>query len=139
MELMSKKFVPYKRNSAGFWIDAKTGRFAKKSDYLPYLEKETAQKAARATKQKAANEARSKATSEYWKDVKQFQNMGYDVKTARKYVHNSPKYLAKRGKTGKQFSDFWKELKKAGLNNNKQAVKDKKKKLEDEGYELISY
>lgn len=133
---MAKK-APYIRNSAGIWIDSKTGRFAKKSDYLPYLEKEIKQKAIKAEKQTAANKARSEAIKEYWKDVKQLQNMGYDLKTARKYVHDSPKYLAKRGKTGMQWSDFWKQAKAGKL--NKEQIKAKKKGLEDEGVELISY
>lgn len=133
---MAKK-APYIRNSAGIWIDSKTGRFAKKSDYLPYLEKEIKQKAIKAEKQAAANKARSAAVKEYWRDVKQFQNMGYDLKTARKYVHDSPKYLAKRGKTGMQWSDFWKQAKAGKL--NKEQIKAKKKGLEDEGVELISY
>jgi len=137
---MAKK-APYIRNSAGFWIDSKTGRFAKKTDYLPYLEKELRQKALKAEKQTAANKARSAATKEYWADVKSVKNLFgiTDTKEARKKLAQSPKYVEKRGKKGKQYTDFWKELKKAGLNKDKEAVKVQKRKLEDEGYELISF
>jgi hypothetical protein len=126
---MTKK-LPFKQNSAGKWINTKTGRFASKVEYQPYAEK-----------QAKANLARSASSKEYWNDVKSVKNLFgiTDTKEARKKLYSSPKYVEKRGKKARQFTDFWKELKKAGLNTNKEAVKQKKQKLEDEGFELISF
>ena len=137
---MSRK-APYRLNSAGLWIDSKTGRFAKKSDYLPYLEKETAKATARAERQAAANIKRAAASKEYWADVKAVKNLFglKDTKEARKKLYQSPKYVEKRGKKAKQYADFWADLKKKGLNKDKEAVKVQKRKLEDEGFELISF
>jgi hypothetical protein len=134
---MSNK-APFKRNSAGFWIDSKTGRFAKKSDYLPYLEKETAKATARATKKEAANKARSAATKEYWKDVNKIKDLfGLSTKEARTKLYNTPKYVEKRGHIPKQWSDFWKETKKGNMSKAQRTAY--KKRLEEEGEELISF
>lgn len=51
--------LPIKQNSAGRWIYTATGRFAKKSDYLPYLERKL-----------KANAARSASVKDYWDSVK---------------------------------------------------------------------
>ena len=119
---------PYRRNKVGIWIDSKTGRFAKKEDYLPYLQKETAKK-----------EKLSKASKEYWKDVKQIKNLFgiTDTKEARKKLYNSPKYVAKRGKKAKQWSDFWKEANKQKM--DKKQRQEYKNKLEEDDVELISF
>lgn len=119
---------PYRRNKAGIWIDSKTGRFAKKEDYLPYLQREISKK-----------EKLSKASTEYWKDVKQIKNLFgiTDTKEARKKLYNSPKYVAKRGKKAKQWSDFWKEANKQKM--DKKQRQDYKSKLEEDDVELISF
>lgn len=51
--------IPIKQNSAGRWIYTATGQFAKKADYLPYLERKL-----------KANAARSAAVKDYWDSVK---------------------------------------------------------------------
>jgi len=122
---MTKK-LPFKQNSAGIWIDTNTGRFAKKSDYLPYLERKL-----------SVNKAKSVATKEYWNDVKSVKNLFgiTDTKEARKKLHDSPKYVTKRGKKFKQFSSFWDKMK----GQSKEKVKLEFTKLESEDYELVSF
>jgi len=118
---------PFKQNKAGKWINTKTGRFASKAEYQPYAEKKI-----------KTSIKKSEASKEYWKDVKTIQNLtGYDLKTARKYISQSPKYLAKRGKKPFQWSTFWKDVNKQKL--DKKARADLKQKIEDEGFELVSY
>ncbi|MDD4570836.1 MAG: hypothetical protein PHE70_12055 [Tepidanaerobacteraceae bacterium] len=51
--------IPFKVNSAGRWISTATGRFAKKADYLPYLEKKL-----------KADAARAVGVKDYWDAVK---------------------------------------------------------------------
>lgn len=115
-----------KQNSKGIWIDAKTGRFVSKAIYEPV-----------ARRKAEANAKRSASVKEYWNDVKKFEAMGYSRKDARKFVHQSPKYLAKRGKKGYQWSQFWKDAKAGKLSLKER--KDKLERLEDDGFELISY
>jgi len=115
---------PYIQNKNGRWIERSTGKFAKKSDYLPYLERKV-----------KADSSRSSAVKEYWADVKKFQEMGYDIKQARNFVHNSPKYVEKRGKKIYRWDKFWQELK----GKPKAQVKRKIKELEDDDFELITY
>lgn len=123
---MTKK-LPYKQNKAGIWIDTKTGRFARKADYQPYAERKL-----------SASIKKSEGLKAYWKDVKAIQDLtGYDTKTARKYLSQSPKYLAKKGKKPFQWKDFWKDVNKQKL--DKQARDNYKKQLEDEDFELVSY
>jgi hypothetical protein len=134
---MSKK-APFRRNSKGFWIDSKTGRFAKKSDYLPYLEKELRQKAIKTEKQAKANKARSEASKEYWKDVKNIKELfNLSTKEARDKLKQTPKYVEKRGKIPKQWADFWKEAKKGNMGKDER--KAYKQRLEDDDFELISF
>jgi hypothetical protein len=118
--------VKIKQNSKGQWIDAKTGRFVSKAVYEPY-----------ARRKAEANAKRSASLKEYWNDVKKFENMGYSREEARKFVRQSPKYLAKRGKKGYQWSQFWKDAKAGKLTPKER--KDELRRLEDEGYELVSY
>jgi len=121
------KRLPYRRNSAGFWIDSKTGRFAKKSDYLPYLEREQKSKA-----------AKSEASKAYWKDVKQIQQLfNLNTQDARRKLYNTPKYIQKRGKTPKRFKDFWREAKAGNMNKKDRA--DYLKRLEEDDFELTTY
>jgi hypothetical protein len=118
--------VKIRQNSKGLWIDAKTGRFVSKAVYEPY-----------ARRKAEANAKRSASLKEYWNDVKKFENMGYSREEARKFVRQSPKYLAKRGKKAYQWSQFWKDAKAGKL-----TLKERKaelRRLEDEGYELVSY
>lgn len=123
---MTKK-LPFKQNSKGQWIDAKTGRFVSRAIYEPF-----------AIRKAEANAKRSASVKEYWKDVKTIQDLtGYDIKTARKYLLQSPKYLAKRGKKGYQWSQFWKDAKAGKLTHKER--KDKLERLEEDGFEMISY
>lgn len=118
--------IKIKQNSKGIWIDAKTGRFVSKAIYEPVVRRKA-----------EANAKRSASLKEYWDDVKKFEKMGYSRQDARKFVRQSPKYLAKRGKKGYQWSQFWKDAKAGKL-----SIKDRKdamRKLEDDGFELISY
>lgn len=118
--------IKIRQNSRGLWIDAKTGRFVSKAVYEPF-----------ARRKAEANAKRSASLKEYWKDVKTFENMGYSRQDARKFVRQSPKYLAKRGKKAYHWSQFWKDAKagKLSLNERKDAIR----KLEEDGFELVSY
>lgn len=118
--------IKIKQNSKGQWIDAKTGRFVSRAIYEPV-----------ASRKAEANAKRSASVKEYWKDVKKFEAMGYSRQDARKFVRQSPKYLAKRGKKGFQWSQFWKDAKAGKL--NKAERQDELRRLEDDGFELISY
>lgn len=122
---MTKK-LPFMQNKAGKWINTKTGRFASKAEYEPF-----------AIRKAETNAKRSASLKEYWVDVKNFEKMGYSRQVARKFVHQSPKYLAKRGKKGHQWSQFWKDAKAGKL--NKAERQDELRRLEDDGFELISY
>lgn len=123
---MTKK-LPFKQNKARKWINTKTGRFASKAEYEPYAQKKL-----------SASIKKSEGLKAYWKDVKAIQDLtGYDTKTARKYLSQSPKYLAKRGKKPFQWSSFWKDVNKQKL--DKQARANYKKQIEDEDFELVSY
>ena len=123
---MTKK-LPFRQNKAGKWINTKTGRFASKSEYEPYAQKKF-----------LASLKKSESLKAYWKDVKAFQDLtGNDIKAARKYLSQSAKYLAKRGKKPFQWDAFWKDVKERTLDR---FARDKyKKQIEDEGYELVSY
>lgn len=124
---MSKKLPAFRRNSAGFWIDSKTGRFARKVDYLPYIEKE-----------KKVSQKRSEAAKMYWKEVNQLKDLlGISTKDARTKLKNSPKYVRRRGKDPKQWREFWKESRKQNM--DKEMRKAYKQRLEDEGVELTSW
>lgn len=120
---MSK--IRIKKNSAGKWINAKTGRFVSKAIYEP-VEKA----------RQAANLKRSEALKEYWKDVKSIMEiLGKSQKEAREYLHDTPKYVEKRGGKAYHWAKYWDEQKGKPLSERKQA----KKNLEDQGYELVSY
>ena len=118
--------IKIRKNSKGIWIDAKTGRFVSKAVYEPF-----------ARKKAEANAKRSASVKEYWNDVKKFEKMGYSRQDARKFVRQSPKYLAKRGKKGYQWSQFWKDAKAGKLSIKER--KDALQRLEDDEFELISY
>lgn len=123
---MTKK-LPFRQNKAGKWINTKTGRFASKSEYEPYAQKKL-----------LASLKKSEGLKAYWKDVKALQDStGNDIKTVRKYLSQSVKYLAKKGKKPFQWADFWKDVNEQKL--NRQARDKYKKQIEDEDYELVSY
>ena len=123
---MTKK-LPFRQNKAGKWINTKTGRFASKSEYEPY-----------AQKKHLASLKKSESLKAYWKDVKALQeSTGNDIKTVRKYLSQSVKYLAKKGKKPFQWSDFWRDVNERKL--DRQARDKYKKQIEDEDYELVSY
>ena len=117
--------VKIRQNSKGQWIDAKTGRFVSKAVYESFVRRKA-----------EANAKRSASMKEYWNDVKKFKDMGYSLEEARKFVRQSPKYLAKRGKKPYRWSQFWKDAKAGKL-----SVEERKaeiRRLEDEGYEMVS-
>lgn len=118
--------IKIKLNSKGQWIDAKTGRFVSKAVYEPV-----------AIRKAEANAKRSASVKEYWNDVKKFEAMGYSRQDARKFVHQSPKYLAKRGKKGYQWSQFWKDAKAGKMTKGEREAE--LRALDDDGYEMISY
>ena len=118
--------IKIKQNSKGLWIDAKTGRFVSKAIYEPVVKRKA-----------EANAKRSETLKEYWNDVKKFEKMGYSRQDARKFVRQSPKYLAKRGKKGYQWSQFWKDAKAGKL--SPQERKDALQRLEDDDFVMISY
>lgn len=162
---MAKK-LPFKQNSAGRWINAKTGRFAKKAEYLPFLEKKL-----------AANTARSASMKEYWEDikaVKEIYNIS-DTSAARvKYLEDlnnlkksfnflynmtkdpvkRRKYLLKDEKAAKQalrtqdkysektrkksWAEQWEDWYERGLNKDKKKRKEEFDRDEEEGYEHVS-
>lgn len=116
--------IKIKQNSAGQWIDSKTGRFVSKKIYEPVVKA-----------REAANLKRSESLKEYWQAVKSFEKMGYTREKARYYVGKSPKYLEKRNKKAFLWNKYWEEQKGKSKEERKQA----KKQLEAEGYELVSY
>lgn len=118
--------VKIRQNSKGQWIDAKTGRFVSKAVYESY-----------ARRKAEANAKRSASMKEYWNDVKKFKDMGYSIEEARRFVRQSPKYLAKKGKKGYQWSQFWKDAKAGKLTPKER--KDALQRLQDDDFELISY
>lgn len=123
---MAKKLL-FKQNRVGRWINTKTGRFASKVEYEPYAQKKL-----------LASLKKSESLKAYWKDVKALHDStGNDIKTVRKYLSQSVKYLAKRGKKPFQWSAFWKDVNEQKL--NRQARDKYKIQLEDEDYELVSY
>jgi hypothetical protein len=117
--------VKIRQNSKGLWIDAKTGRFVSKAVYEPYVRRKA-----------EANARRSAAMKEYWNDVNKFRDMGYSLEEARRFVHQSPKYLSKRGKKPYHWSQFWKDAKAGKLTAEER--KAEVRRLEDEGYEMVS-
>jgi hypothetical protein len=117
--------VKIRQNSRGLWIDAKTGRFVSKAVYEPYLRRKV-----------EANAKRSASMKEYWNDVKKFKDMGYSLEEARKFVRQSPKYLAKRGKKPYHWSQFWKDAKAGKLTAEER--KAEVRRIEEDGYELVS-
>jgi hypothetical protein len=117
--------VRIRQNSKGQWIDAKTGRFVSKAVYEPYVRRKA-----------EANAKRSASMKEYWNDVKKFRDIGYSLEEARKFVRQSPKYLAKRGKKPYHWSQFWKDVKAGKLTAEER--KAEVRRLEDEGFELVS-
>jgi ribosomal protein L7/L12 len=136
------------QNSAGRWIDKQTGHFVKKEtaqkhiQRLENLEKARTVKAQKSVERKARKETISQnikaGIKEYWKDVKTIRELtGKTLKDAKKYVHDSKKYVEKRGHKAFQWKEFWKNVKK-----NKMDELDRKMykmKLEEEGFELITY
>jgi hypothetical protein len=118
--------VRIRQNSKGQWIDAKTGRFVSKAVYEPFVRRKT-----------EANARRSTSMKEYWNDVKKFKDMGYSLEEARRFVHQSPKYFAKRGKKAYQWSKFWKDAKEGKLTAEER--KAEQRRIEEEGYEFVSY
>jgi Asp-tRNA(Asn)/Glu-tRNA(Gln) amidotransferase B subunit len=119
--------VKIRKNSKGQWIDAKTGRFVSKAIYESF-----------ARRKAEANAKRSATLKEYWKDVKNIKELyKLTTKEARAKLKQTPKYVEKRGKTPIQWADFWKEAKQGKL--SKEQIKEKIRKIEDEGGELISY
>lgn len=157
--------IPFKVNSAGRWISTATGRFAKKSEYLPYLEKKLTANAARAAGVKDywdavkvvmkinkitnVKEGRSKLTKEIgelkqiYAGLKKFA--GDDSKEQKKYTIRNDKHARKLLMTTKKYTT---DSKKASLNQvwkqlkEQKATREQRKQvfsaLEADGYELIS-
>lgn len=129
------------QNTKGRWIDKLTGKFVSKVAVKIYHS--NILKSAKAER-KAVKAAKAvESTKAYWKDVKAYQdmfkNLGINVSTAeaRKKVHDSPKYVAKRGKKFLQYSDFWEKMQMKG--KPQKEISAMHRKLEDEGYELVSF
>lgn len=120
---MSK--IKIKQNSAGQWINAKTGKFVSKKIYEPVVKA-----------REAANLKRSESLKEYWGDVKSIMKiLNKSQEEARKYLHDTPKYVEKRGGKAYHWAKFWINEK----GKSREHVKQAKKQLEEEGYELVSY
>ncbi|MDD3708653.1 MAG: hypothetical protein PHR17_10405 [Aminobacterium sp.] len=163
---MAKK-LPFKQNSAGRWINAKTGRFAKKADYLPFLEKKL-----------AANAARSTSMKEYWQDiktVKEIYNISEtsvarvkyledlndlkksfdflykmikdpdkrkkyflkDEKAAKQALRTQDKYSEKTRK--KSWDEQWEDWRERGLDKDKKKRQEEWERDVEEGWEHVSY
>lgn len=117
--------IKIKQNSVGKWIDTKTGRFVSKKIYEPVVKA-----------REAVNLKRSESLKEYWSDVKSIMKiLNKSQEEARKYLHDTPKYVEKRGGKAYHWAKFWQNEKGKSKEERKQA----KKQLEAEGYELISY
>lgn len=120
---MSK--IKIKQNSAGQWINAKTGKFVSKKIYEPVVKA-----------REAANLKRSESLKGYWSDVKSIMKiLNKSQEEARKYLHDTPKYVEKRGGKAYHWAKFWINEK----GKSREHVKQAKKQLEAEGYELVSY
>ncbi len=106
--------IPFKVNSAGRWISTATGRFAKKADYLPYLEKKL-----------AANAARAAGVKDYWDAVKVVMKVNKitDVKEGRSKLIEEIDMLKQMYSIGKKFTIGSKEQKKYTIRDDKHARK----------------
>lgn len=157
--------IPFKVNSAGRWISTATGRFAKKADYLPYLEKKLKADAARAAGVKDywdavkvvmkvnkitnVKEGRSKLTEEIG-ELKQIyaglkKYAGGDPKEQKKYTIKNDKHARKLLMTTKKYTtdskkvsgyQVWEQLKKEKADKNRR--KEVFSALEQDACELIS-
>lgn len=106
--------IPFKVNSAGRWISVATGRFAKKADYLPYLQKKLKADAARAT-----------GVKDYWDAVKVVMKVNKitNVKEGRSKLTEEIDMFKQMYSIGKKFSKGSAEEKKYTIRDDKHARK----------------